>query len=75
MSKCPCKQCICFPVCVSKEEIFCDILLGWYRSEGPSRRSNNRQVLKEVYGKIKLPRITSEDRLIGVTFQLEKCHY
>ena len=75
MNECPCKQCICFAICVSKEEIICDILLGWYREESPSHRNNNRRVLEEVYGKIKLPRITSEDRLIGVTFQWGKKYY
>lgn len=72
MNECPCKQCICFAICVSRDTILCDLLIKWYKAEYPSQRSNNRKILEEIYGRMDLPTIFTEDKRTGVTFQRKK---
>jgi len=74
MNECPCKQCICFAICVSKEVILCDLLIKWYRTEYPSHRSSNRKMLEEIYGRMNLPTIYTEDKRTGVVFKGKKLY-
>lgn len=74
MSNCPCKQCVCLAICISRNLVICDLLMGWYRWGYPGFEAQNRKrkVLEKIYGRVNLPTITSEDRGIEVHFKHRK---